>query len=306
MKTKVFHIVRIGIALVFITSGFAKVLDTQAFVALVRQYVPGDLAIVAVIIPPVEAILGLGLLLGYQSREIAGTLAWLTLFFTIVYSYGLVSKGITDCACFGMAKKLQLPPWAVYVRNVLLLAGSFWVANTYPSCQEAAPIDRIRGAIAILFGAAAFLLAGMSLDGPVRRNRVDNPQWLGLPRSRTPFSTLSLSADSTYVLYLYRPDCLLCKDVAANAASWREAGLVDAVIALTARSHARASDSLFRPSYGRYFDDLDLLTDQQMAAAVSHVPTLVVIEDDTVTYIRTGRLANGFRIRPIQKHKREP
>jgi|GEM_PF-5358551 len=306
MKTNAVHIVRIGIALVFLTSGLAKVLDTQAFVTLVRQYVPGDLAVMVVIIPPVEAILGICLLLGYQSREIAGTLAWLTLFFTIVYSYGLVSKGITDCACFGSTKNLQLPPWAVYVRNVLLLAGSFWVANTSPTRWETAPIDRARGAIAILFGAAAFLLAGISLDGPIRRNRVDNPQWLGLPRNRTPFAALPLSADSTFALYLYRPDCPLCKDVAANAASWREAGLVDAVIAVTARSNARASDSLFRPGYGRYFDDLSLLTDQQMAAAVSHVPALVIVERDTVRYSRTGHLANGFRIRPVKPRKAEP
>lgn len=306
MKTKALHIVRIGIALIFITSGFAKVLDTQAFVTLVRQYMPGDLAVIAVAIPPVEAMLGLCLLLGYQLREIAGTLGWLTLFFTIVYSHGLVTKGITDCACFGSSKNLQLPPWGLYLRNALLLAGSFWVANSYPPHREAVPAVRIRGAITILFGAAAFLLAGMSLNGPLLRNRVDNQQWLGQARHQTPFAKLPLAADSTYALYLYRPDCPLCKDMAANAASWREAGLVDAVVAITARSHARTSDSLFRPGYGRYFDALGLLSDQQMATAVSHVPTLVVIEGDTVKYIHTGRLANGFRIRPVQPHKEAP
>lgn len=306
MKTKALPIVRIGIALVFLTSGFAKVLDTQAFVALVHRYVPGDLAVMAVVIPPVEAMLGLCLLLGYQPREIAGTLTWLTLVFTLVYSYGLVTKGITDCACFGSVKNLQLPPWGVYIRNALLLTGSFWVANAYPPHREAVPLGRIRGAIAILSGASLFLLAGMSLNGPLRRNRVDNPQWLGQALHQTPFAALSLSADSTYALYLYRPDCPLCKDMAANAASWREAGLVDAVVALTARSQARASDSLFRPGYGRYFDSLGILSDQQMAAAVSHVPTLVVIESDTVKYIRTGHLANGFRIRPVQPNNEEP
>ncbi|GGC21216.1 hypothetical protein GCM10011386_11440 [Parapedobacter defluvii] len=306
MKTKALPIVRIGIALVFLTSGFAKVLDTQAFVALVHRYVPGNLAVMAVVIPPVEAMLGLCLLLGYQPREIAGTLAWLTLAFTLVYSYGLVTKGITDCACFGSVKNLQLPPWGVYIRNTLLLMGGFWMASAYPAHREAAPVNRIRGAIVLLFGAAAFLLAGMSFDGPLRRNRVDNPHWLGLPRSRTPFAALPLSADSTYALYLYRPDCPLCKDMAANAASWREAGLVDAVVALTARSQAAVSDSLFRPGYGRYFDTLGLLTDQQMVTAVSHVPTLVVIEGDTVKYIHTGHLANGFRIRPVQPNNEEP
>lgn len=306
MKATALHIVRVGIALVFLTSGFAKVLDTQAFVALVRQYVESDLAIMAVAIPPVEALLGLCLLLGYQPRETAGTLAWLTLFFTFVYSHGLVSKGITDCACFGSVKSLQLPPWGFYLRNAVLLAGGFWVAGAYPPHQEAAPIGRIRGAIAILSGAAAFLLAGMSLGGPIRQPRVDSPQWLGVARHQTPFAALPLSPDSTYALYIYRPDCPLCKDVAANAASWREAGLVDAVMALTAQSQAAAAVSQFEPSYGRYFDAIGLLTDQQLASAATHVPTLFVIKGDTVRHIRTGRLVNGFRIRPAQSQKEEP
>ena len=306
MKTKALHTARIGIALVFIVSGFAKALDTQTFVALVRQYVASDMAIAAVAIPPVEFVLGLCLLLGYQPRQTAGTLAWLTLLFTLVYSYGLVTKGITDCACFGSMQRLKLPPWGFYLRNALLLAGGFWVASAHPP-HQAMPALRIRGAIAILLGAAVFLIAGISLHGPIRKTSpMDNRQWLGLARSETPFAGLPLFGDSTYALYLYRPDCALCKDVAANAASWREAGLVDAVVALTAQSQAQASASLFEPSYGRYFDAIGLLTDRQMATAVSHVPTLVIITNDTVRHVRTGRLANGFRIRPAIPHHGKP
>src|SRR5690606_29816921 len=125
--------------------------------------------------------------------------------------------------------------------------------------------------------------------------------WHWQPRSATPFAQLPLSPDSTYALYLYRPDCPLCKDMAANVASWRDAGLVDAVIALASARYRLAADSLFVPHYGRYCDRLDYLSDAAMAKATSYVPTLVIIQNDTVRHVQIGKIPSGFRLSRREK-----
>src|SRR3546814_12607470 len=92
----------------------------------------------------------------------------------------------------------------------------------------------------------------------------------------------------------------MCKAMAANVASWRDAGIVDAVIALTSIGYHSAVDSLFVHRYGRYFDRLDYLGDAAMAKATSYVPTLVVIQNDTVRHVQIGKVPSGFRVRGPQ------
>src|SRR5690606_16451947 len=255
------------------------------------------LASFAVILPPMEFMLGAMLVSGRHVYAAAQWVVSLTLLFTLVYTYGLLTKGITDCGCFGNVEFMKLPPWGLYLRNAVLMGAALWVAS---SSKRAAGNPRIIGAREIaltLLGAAAFLTAGMSYKGPLLKQQQQAAStWHWQPRSATPFAQLQLSPDSAYALYLYRPDCPLCKDVAANAASWREAGLVDAVIALTSIEYHPAVDSLFVSRYGRYFDRLDYLGDAAMAKATSYVPTLVVIQSDTVRHVQIGKVPSGFRL----------
>lgn len=300
MNRSMVHIARVLLGLFFIASGLAKLIDTQAFVRVAAQYVPANVSAAAVALPPLELVLGLLLMLDLWTRQVAGMVTGFVLLMTALYTTGLLKDGITDCGCFGNVQFMKLPPWGLYLRNAVLVVLSATVAAKAPATGWfeviALPAGTAKlGAVGLL-GAMGFLLAGVSYHRPLFHQRIAANLWGGYPVERTPFAGIPFSADSAYALFLFRPDCTLCKDEVANAASWREAGHVDKVIAVTAASYRKAADSTFRPLFGRYLDRVVYISDARMARAVNYVPTLIVVAGNTVSHVQAGHIPTGYRI----------
>lgn len=100
-----YHLPRIVLAGVFIYSGSVKLLDVKEFAILVSQYdlVPEVLlAPVAIGLPALEVLAGIGLLL-----EVPGVLATITamlVMFCTVLWYGILRDLDIDCGCFSTAE----------------------------------------------------------------------------------------------------------------------------------------------------------------------------------------------------------
>lgn len=97
-----YRIVRIGLAALFIYGGVAKLFDPKAFARIISGYdlVPELLLpLVAVGLPLVETLAGIGLLLDIRgSLAVIGALLGL---FILVLGYGISLNLDVDCGCFG-------------------------------------------------------------------------------------------------------------------------------------------------------------------------------------------------------------
>lgn len=98
----VYLLIRIGLGLVFIFSGVAKLMAPQSFSVIIEAYglIPEITVFpVAVIIAMIEALAGIGLLI-----DVRGSLEIITaliIFFMLVLAYGLWLGLDVDCGCFG-------------------------------------------------------------------------------------------------------------------------------------------------------------------------------------------------------------
>src|SRR5690606_28898770 len=133
-------------------------------------YLPGWPAEFAGLIPLTELLWGCCLLVQYRTKPIAVMLAFFTAGLTIVYTYGLFFKGITECGCFGQVEWLKLPPWGVYLRNGLLMVGLLWLwqgaedrAHTAEAASDPPRAGRDRkAAVLVIVGGAALFMTGSS------------------------------------------------------------------------------------------------------------------------------------------------
>jgi uncharacterized membrane protein YphA (DoxX/SURF4 family) len=99
--TWLYHGLRLALAGIFIYAGFIKLLDPRAFAHAIAQYdlIPdGLLPIVAVGLPSLELLAGLGLIL--EVRGSLSVIAVLLLIFLVILGYAVWQNLDIDCGCF--------------------------------------------------------------------------------------------------------------------------------------------------------------------------------------------------------------
>lgn len=120
---------RIFVGILFIISGLIKLNDPVGFSYKLAEYfgepvfnlpflVPFSL-VLALFIVILEVVLGVMLLLGYQSKLTVWLLLLLIIKFTFLTFYSAYFNVVKDCGCFGDA--LHLTPWESFTKDVVLL-----------------------------------------------------------------------------------------------------------------------------------------------------------------------------------------
>ncbi len=124
--TGVFRLVLGGI---FLVSGLAKIADPVRFLLTLREFqvLPGAMEVfLALYLPWLEFVLGLGTILGILHRTSALLLAGLNGLFILALASVLIRGIEVDCGCFGLlADVLHLPDladWKAVVRNLVFMA----------------------------------------------------------------------------------------------------------------------------------------------------------------------------------------
>jgi len=103
--TWLYHLLRLGLACIFIYAGFIKLLDPRAFAHAIAQYdlIPeGLLPLVAVGLPALELLAGVGL--SFEVRGSLTLMAILLLIFLVILGYALWHNLDIDCGCFTLAE----------------------------------------------------------------------------------------------------------------------------------------------------------------------------------------------------------
>ena len=99
--TWLYHVLRLGLACIFIYAGFIKLLDPRAFAHAIAQYdlIPEMLLpLVAVGLPALELLAGAGLI--FEVRGSLTIIALLLLIFLVILGFAIWQNLDVDCGCF--------------------------------------------------------------------------------------------------------------------------------------------------------------------------------------------------------------
>ena len=99
--TWLYHVLRLGLACIFIYAGLIKLLDPRAFAHAIAQYdlIPETLLpLVAVGLPALELLAGVGLI--FEVRGSLTIIALLLLIFLAILGYAVWHNLDIDCGCF--------------------------------------------------------------------------------------------------------------------------------------------------------------------------------------------------------------
>jgi uncharacterized membrane protein YphA (DoxX/SURF4 family) len=119
-----YRIIRFGLSAIFIYAGIIKLFDPKGFARIISSYdiVPEALLpIVAIGLPLLETVAGIGLLL-----EIRGSLAVISFLlglFVCILGYGILNDLSVDCGCFGTEELAQQNALRYAFYRDLFLAG---------------------------------------------------------------------------------------------------------------------------------------------------------------------------------------
>ena len=125
----IYQVARILVGLLFVFSGFVKLVDPLGFSYKLEEYFgPGVLELeflipialpLAVFIVIFELLLGVTLLLGFAPKLTRWSLLLMIVFFTFLTFYSAYFNKVTDCGCFGDA--IPLDPWQSFYKDLILL-----------------------------------------------------------------------------------------------------------------------------------------------------------------------------------------
>ncbi len=121
-------VVQFLVAIVFIFSGFVKMIDPVGTKIKLLEYFSEDVLNLAFLSPYalwigvllilLEFSLGIWLLVGYRPKFTVRALFLLILFFLFLTGYSAIYNKVTDCGCFGDAVKLS--NWETFYKNIVL------------------------------------------------------------------------------------------------------------------------------------------------------------------------------------------
>lgn len=277
MKTKISTALALVLGLLFVFSGVTKLLDVQSFVLLVSGYpLFSFVSPLAMIIPPLEILLGAGLLLLMYTKRLALITAGVLVFFTAVYLYGYYSVGISDCGCFGGLGFLDSSPTVVVIRNLTLIAASLFIWKTgtltyYSKQMKAKKYSLYTGAV--LF----FVLAFISSNNPLMKQE---PVTQGMDVAISSIVDFAnLEEDKTYVIFVYSMTCPACWSSVEVINEYVNSDIVDEVIGITYGSRAQVEEftNRFDAKYITYMVNRGLF--QELATVT---PTTFLVKNNVV------------------------
>jgi len=123
------NLIRHIVGLLFIFSGFVKLVDPLGFSYKLKEYfgeavfdlpflMPYTL-LIAIFVVIFEVLVGVALIIGFKINFTRWALLLMIVFFTFLTFYSAYFNKVTDCGCFGDA--ISLTPWQSFTKDIILL-----------------------------------------------------------------------------------------------------------------------------------------------------------------------------------------
>jgi len=117
-------VVRVGVGATFIYASLYKIIDPGAFAKSIWYYhlVPGDMInILALVLPWVELLCGLGLIVGVFYRGAVVLVNIMTVIFIFMLSTTIIRGIDIDCGCFKASQASTDSAWQALVLDLALI-----------------------------------------------------------------------------------------------------------------------------------------------------------------------------------------
>lgn len=286
--------IRIAVGIVFITSGFAKAVDSDYFASLLTLYGTDIFYWLAPFIIFIELILGLALLFGLYTKISALTTALLIILFTAGYSYGLFFLDIKKCGCFGRMHILPNSPIVLYIRNIVIFCGLTYVAIKSPQNRMASSMFTLPICLSLTFF-CAFLCGKTFKWDRVHLEKLSKFEPIEL--SQHPLGNLVMtSADSTYMVTVFSYTCPHCLNSIGNMEQYEKFGLVDHTIgiALENTEAEKAFNEYFHTSFCIYNYSFDTISKLRV-----NFPTTFFIKHNYIIGVMSGEVPSAYFLRSM-------
>lgn len=130
------HITRFIVGVLFIFSGFVKLVDPIGSQYKFEEYFSESVLNIPFLIPYAlpfaifliiaEILLGVALLVGWKPKFTVRSLLIMVIFFLFLTGYSAYFDKVTDCGCFGDA--IKLTPWQTFYKDVVLTVLIFFLS----------------------------------------------------------------------------------------------------------------------------------------------------------------------------------
>ena len=282
---------RFIVGLVFLLSGLLKAITTSAFADLMSSYGAMWLGFGAPLIILIEVFLGILLIFGFYPRQITWSAVAFLVVVSLVYIYGVLAKGITDCGCFGPIAWLNSKPWLTFTRNGVLLAmliPSLWSKEEQPSLTLSSVVFMAIIAVVVMF------MCGFSMHNAKCFQRQNYFQPIALADS--PLAEfVTCGPDSTYLVFAFSYNCPFCQNSIGNVTQYESMHFVDNVIGVA------VEDSLARERFERIFRvnfPIREISDRQMYQLTRTLPAAYMIRHDSIVVQYTGMVVSPAILMP--------
>lgn len=135
-------VVRLILGFLFLYASLDKIIYPPKFAEVIYNYrlLPVELLnICAIIVPWIEAFIGIALLLGIWIETSAFMLSGLTLFF-IIMIISAITRGLDiECGCFSLDAEGSLVSWKRVIEDVFILAGGIYLLICHRSTKAHLP-----------------------------------------------------------------------------------------------------------------------------------------------------------------------
>ncbi|MBQ2188146.1 MAG: DoxX family protein [Bacteroidales bacterium] len=278
------------IGILFLISGLSKIVNVFGFQNLIGQYGFPSLHFLAPFIVLAEILLGCTLLLQIKTRLSAFLSLLLLLSFTVAYTYGNISHGITDCGCFGNFIKTE-SPFIVYLRNILLIGASLYlVLNT--SSENYIDVPSWKKSILLTVLLPSIFIAGMT-SRIIPNKRYEHP-FENKPLKTTLLNNYVIHPKAKELVFFMSYSCNHCINSIENYKAYTENNVVDTTLCYVLVNSENPNIDSLRNAFRSHYPNLQYTETSQGIDFISAFPTAFYIENDTIKEVIIGELPSPF------------
>lgn len=285
-------IIRVIVGFIFLLSGLLKAIDTASFADLMSQYGEIWFGYGAPIIIFTEIILGILLLFNFYPKQITCVSIAFVIVVSFVYLYGVLTKGITNCGCFGPLTWLNSKPWLTFMRNGILLG---MLVPTLIRPQEKSKEISIPSVIFMaVIAVVVMFMCGFSMHGArcLQKQHIFQAKAL----AESPLAEyVTVHPDSTYLVFAFSYSCPYCQNSIGNVNQYVPMGMADKVIGLA------VEDSVARERFEHLFEtdfEIQEISALQMYRLSNTMPTTFFIRHDSIVSQYTGMVVSPALLLP--------
>ncbi len=123
-------VIRLILGFLFLYASLDKITNPQKFAEIIYNYriLPVELLnICALLVPWLEALIGLALLLGVWVETAALLLSGITVFFIIMIISAILRGLDIECGCFSLDAAGSLVSWKRVIEDIVILVGGLYL-----------------------------------------------------------------------------------------------------------------------------------------------------------------------------------